>query len=54
MALVVKSAVRDQIKEMRISGSIWDTLDKKVDKILKEAAKRAKANGRKTIQPNDL
>ncbi len=54
MALVVKSAVRSQLKGMRASGDFFKELDNKVAWKLKRAIERAKANGRKTLRPADL
>jgi histone H3/H4 len=54
MALVVRSKVKSVIKNMRFSGDFFDALDKKVEAIVKEAAKRAKANKRATLRPYDL
>jgi histone H3/H4 len=54
MALVVKSAVRAQLKGMRASGDFFKALDGTVGNVLKEAVARAKANGRKTLRPADL
>lgn len=54
MALVVKSAVRSQLKGMRASGDFFKALDNAVSNLLKSAIARAKANGRKTLRPEDL
>ena len=56
MALVVKSAAGDwaRKKGLRVSGELWDALDKKLAWMLEEAGKRCKANGRQTIRPEDL
>lgn len=56
MALVVKSAVKSNIakSKMRVSGDFWSALDESVDAMLKEAVKRAKDNGRKTLRAVDL
>ncbi len=54
MSLVVKSKIRDVVKGMRFSGDFANALDKKVAETVKEAAARAKANGRATVRPNDL
>ena len=54
MSLIVRSKVKSAIKGMRFSGDLYSALDKKVEEILKEAAKRAKGNGRATIRPVDL
>ncbi|MCS7123709.1 MAG: DUF1931 domain-containing protein [Candidatus Aenigmarchaeota archaeon] len=54
MALVVKSAVRELIKEYRVSEEFFGALEKKVEAIVKEAMNRAKANNRKTLRAADL
>lgn len=54
MAYVVKSAVRSLLKNMRVSGDFFKALDKKVVELVKAAAARAKANGRKTVRKYDL
>ena len=54
MSLIVRSKVKSTIKGMRFAGDFFNALDKKVEDILKEAAKRAKGNGRATIRPIDL
>lgn len=54
MALVVKSAVRAQLKGMRASGEFFKALDKHVAMELARAVARAKENGRKTCRGCDL
>jgi len=54
MALVVKSKIKEVVKGMRFSGDFASALDKKVGEMVKEAAVRAKANGRATVRPNDI
>ena len=54
MALVVKSAVRSALKGMRASGDFFKALDKHLSEELGKAIARAKANGRKTLRPEDL
>jgi hypothetical protein len=54
MALVVKSAVRKQMKGMRASSDFFKALDKCVACCISEAAARSKANGRKTVRGYDL
>ncbi len=39
---------------MRVSGDFAAALSKKVEELVMEAAKRAKANGRSTVRPYDL
>ena len=57
--LVVQSKVKEVAKkvggkDLRFSGDDVKALSDKVAAILKEAASRAKANGRKTVKPQDL
>lgn len=52
--LIVKSAVKEALEGHNVSSDLYDALDDKVADILEEAAARADANGRKTIQPRDL
>ncbi len=54
MALVVRSKVKEACKGMRCSGDFYAAVDRKVGEILKEAARRAKENGRQTIRPTDI
>jgi hypothetical protein len=54
MALAVKSAVRAQLKGMRAGGDFFKGLDNCIACCIKEAAARAKANGRKTLRACDL
>jgi histone H3/H4 len=54
MALVVKSAVRKQMKNMRASSDFFKALDKCVACCISEAMGRAKSNGRKTVRGYDL
>lgn len=55
MALVVKNAVRNLVKKKaNVSGDFYKALDKEVRKTVNGAVKRAKANGRKTVQARDL
>jgi histone H3/H4 len=53
-SLVVKSSVRDLLGEMRASEDFWDKLNEVVEKEVKNAIERAKANGRKTVRGCDL
>ncbi len=51
---IVKSAVREIVKDMRISDSFFEALNKEVERIVKRAAERAKANGRATLRDSDV
>ncbi|MCD6576114.1 MAG: NFYB/HAP3 family transcription factor subunit [Nanoarchaeota archaeon] len=54
--LVVGSKVKDYVKSkgLNSSGDLVEALSKKVERLLNEAAERTKANGRKTMRPEDL
>ena len=54
MALIVKSQVKEVIKGYNVAGDVADALDKKAEELLKAAAARAEANGRKTVMAKDL
>jgi histone H3/H4 len=54
--LVVQSKVKEVISkhDMNSSGDLADALSVVVEKKLAKAVERAKANGRKTVRPEDL
>ena len=61
MALIVKNNIRKVVKELdkenavsSVAEEVGSALEKKVEDILDDAIKRAKANGRRTIQARDL
>jgi len=61
MALIVKNNIKKVVKELdkenavsSVAEEVGIALEKKVEDILDEAIKRAKANGRRTIQARDL
>lgn len=53
---IVKKAVALKVRELQhqLAKASVDTLDKKVEKLIEDAAKRAKANKRKTLMPHDF
>ena len=55
-SLVVGSKVKEVIKEMDLmmSGDSIEAVNAKVEALVKAAAERAKANGRKTVKPQDF
>ena len=57
-SLVVKSKIKDYAKiddkPLNVSMDLGDALSKKVEQIVKDACKRAKANGRNTVMVKDL
>ncbi len=52
--LIIKSNLKQVVKELRISANLAQELDKKIEEILKRAVERAKANKRTTVMPQDL
>ncbi len=61
MALIIKSNIRKAIKDLDKENSITSVadevelaLERKVEEVLREGIKRAKANGRRTLQARDL
>lgn len=51
---VVQAAVREELDEHNISGDFFEALDEEVEELLEDAARRAEANDRVTVQPRDL
>ncbi len=61
MALIIKSNIRKTVKDLdkensvsSVSDEVGLKLEKKVEDLLDAAIKRAKANGRRTLQARDL
>lgn len=61
MALIIKSNIRKVVKDLDKENSISSVaeeaemvLERKVENILLDAIKRAKENGRRTLQARDL
>jgi len=52
--LIVKAAVKEALEDKNVASDFYDALDEKVEGLLDDAARRAEANGRKTVQPRDL
>lgn len=52
--LIVKSAVRDELDDTNVAADFFDALDDEVAAVIDDAAGRADANDRKTVQPRDL
>lgn len=55
-SVVVQSKLKEAVKghELRMDSSLPDAVNAKVQAMLKEAASRAKSNGRGTLRPYDL
>lgn len=61
MTLIVKSNIRKTVKELdkenvlsSVAEEVAPVLERKTEEILQDAIKRAKANGRRTLQARDL
>jgi histone H3/H4 len=54
MSLIVKSSIKEVVKDMNVSEDVALELEKKAEQLLKDGEKRAKANGRRTIYARDL
>ncbi len=52
--LVVRSKIKDHCEGCNVSGDLASALSEKVIQLIKDAAGRAKANNRKTVQAKDL
>ncbi len=52
--LIVKSGVKEVLADHAVSGDFYDAFNKEVTDLIEEAAERAEANDRKTVQPRDL
>jgi len=52
--LIIKSKIKSTVPDLQVSSDVPEALNKKVLHILKEAAERTKANGRRTLQARDL
>ena len=61
MGLIVKSNIKKVVSELdkenavsSVAEEVGMALERKVEEVLTEAIKRAKANGRRTLQARDL
>lgn len=52
--LIVKAAVKDAVNDYNVSADFYEAFNDEVEEILEDAAERAEANDRKTVQPRDL
>jgi histone H3/H4 len=52
--LIKKNNIKEAVPDMQIAEEVGEALNGKVQKILDDAASRAKLNGRKTLQARDL
>jgi len=56
MSYVVASKIKELVKKqgMMSSGDLADAASKQLEAAISKASTRAKANGRKTVRPEDL
>ena len=61
MSLIVKSNIRKVVKDLdknneisSVADEVGTALERKVEQLISDGIKRAKANGRKTLQARDL
>ncbi len=61
MSLIVKSNIKKVVNDLdkeksvtSVAEEVGTALERKVEQILEEGIKRAKANGRRTLQARDL
>ncbi len=52
--LIIKSKIKAAVPDMSVAAEVAEALNKRVLHLLEEAAKRAKLNGRRTVQARDL
>ena len=52
--LIVKAKIKTVVPGYNVSGNFAEALDKMVEELVKKAAARAEANGRKTVMAKDL
>ena len=53
-SIIVKSKLKELASGHNIGGDFADALDAKAKALVKDAAKRAEANGRRTVMAKDL
>lgn len=55
-SIIVQSKLKEAVKglDLRMDSNLADALNAKVTAMLKDAANRAKQNGRGTLRPHDL
>jgi len=52
--LIIKSKIKSAVPGMSVAGEVAEELNNKVLELLERGVKRAKANGRRTLQARDL
>ena len=52
--LIVRSNIKKITGEFNVAGDFEDSLNNKIESMIKEAVERAKANNRRTVMGRDL
>ena len=52
--LIIKSKIKAAVPDLNVSSDVPEALNERVLQLLRDAAARAKANGRRTLQARDL
>ena len=52
--LVVKAKIKSVVPGYNVAGDLAEALNKKFEEMVKAAAARSEANGRKTVMAKDL
>lgn len=52
--LIVKARVDEDLGDLSVARDFYAALNEEVEDLLEDAARRAEANGRRTVQPRDL
>lgn len=52
--LIVKAAVKDALNDKNVASDFYEAFDEEVAELIEDAAERAEANDRKTVQARDL
>ncbi len=53
-SVIVKSKLKELAPGYNVGGDLADALDEKVKGLVRDAVRRAEANGRKTVMAKDL
>ena len=52
--MIVKSGVKEALADLPVSADFYEAVNNEVAELLSDAAERAEANNRKTVEPRDL
>ena len=52
--IIVKAKIKSVVPGYNVAGDLAEALNKKTEQLIKDAAARAEANGRKTVMAKDV